>query len=111
MKLKRVLAYEVTLAICVAAWLCQSLIWGNVYLGAILGSTLIVAGLVYLQIKGLASRKSSSTLTQKLLRPAIYMFMAVSLLVGLSGVGLEAYCVSIFFLLWVMQVKKILGYF
>ncbi len=110
-KLQHVLTYEVALAICVAAWLCQSFIWGNIYLGAILGSTVIVAGLVYLQIMGLASRKSSSTLIQKLLRPAIYMFMAASLLVALSGVGLEAYCVSVFFLLWVMQVRKILGKF
>ncbi len=108
LKLRYVFTYEVALNICVAAWLWQSFVWGNIYLGAILVSTMIIVELVYLQIKGLASRESSSTLIQKMLRPATYMFMAVSLLVGLTGVGLEAYCVSVFFLLWVMQVRTLL---
>ncbi len=107
LRLQYMFTYEVALIICVAAWLWQSFVWGSIYLGAILVSTVIIMELVYLQIQGLASRESSSTLIQKMLRPTIYIFMAVSLLVSLIGVGLEAYCVSVFFLLWVMQVRRL----
>ncbi len=103
-KLQYMFTYEVTLIICVAAWLWQSFVWGNIYLGAILVSTVIIIELLYLQIRGLTSRESTSTLTQKNPQPAMYMLMAVSLVVGLTGIGLEAYCVSVFFLIWVMQI-------
>ncbi len=105
-RLQYVFKYDMVLAICVVSWLWQSFVWGNIYLGAILASALIVSELVYLQIQDLAARKSTSNFIQKLLRPSIYTFMVAALLTGLSGVGLEAYCISIFFLLWIMQVRR-----
>ncbi|CAM9220023.1 unnamed protein product [Chrysoparadoxa australica] len=92
-------------------WLWQAFVWGNSYLGTSLTLLTAVGVIALFMMKDYA--RNNYTVNGKYLQLTLGLFqvsMAAALVAGVTGIGSEAFCLSVFFLLWMarLAVKLVL---
>ncbi|CAM9325405.1 unnamed protein product, partial [Ectocarpus sp. 12 AP-2014] len=102
----RFVSVKALLAVVTALWLWQSFLWGGMYTGCGLAVAVAVVGMVGLIIRDYLSQ--GSMVSRSNIRVTVRLFadtvMIACLAAALWGVGAEAFCLTVFFVVWILRI-------
>jgi hypothetical protein len=104
---KRLFTFDATFLCCVVLWIWQAFVWGNRYVGWTLTIFVSLTALVALEYRAFRQRSSSHSVRNLFI--ALNVFMFVSFILGVSGAANVAYCLSVFFLIWMSKLCTRVG--